>query len=72
MKDTEMRALIERLRAEKAIVERAIVAIERLGGCEEDPSEGPRRRGRKSMGAEERRKVGERMRRYWAKRKKGK
>jgi len=59
--------IIRSLYAEKARVEHSIAALESL-----DPSQAgsrpARRRGRKSMGEEERQQVSQRMKRYWASR----
>jgi hypothetical protein len=54
--------VIQKLRLEKERVERAIANFERLKQVDAPPG----RRGRKSMGTEERREVSERMKRYWA------
>jgi hypothetical protein len=54
--------LIQNLRAQRDRLQRAIDELERL-------QSGPapsRRRGRKSMGADERARVSDRMRNYWA------
>ncbi len=61
------KALVE-LRLKKERVERAIALLEELqSGSEVSPEvpSSPKRRGRKSMGAEERRQMSERMLRYW-------
>lgn len=63
---------IQDLYAEKEKLERVIASLEELqraagGGIPPQPSSG-KRRGRKSMGAEERQEVSERMKKYWAKR----
>ena len=61
-------AIIAMLRAEQKELKRAIEALERLEQLEqleqlyETPKSG---RGRKSMGAKERKVVSERMTRYW-------
>lgn len=53
---------IEELYEEKRRIEQAIAALERQ---EPAPAKAAGRRGRKSMAAEERKQVSERMRRYW-------
>lgn len=63
---------IQDLYAEKEKLERVIASLEELqraagGGIPPQPHSG-KRRGRKSMGAEERQEVSERMKKYWAKR----
>ena len=58
--------IIRDLYNEKAKVEKSIAALETLNS---DQGAGPvfaRRRGRKSMGTEERGLVSERMKKYWA------
>lgn len=64
----DIQALIRDLQAEKERVDRTIAAMESLTSS----GDGHRRsrRGRKSMGEAERRQVSERMRRYWAGRRK--
>jgi uncharacterized protein involved in exopolysaccharide biosynthesis len=57
--------LIQQLQAEKAAIEAAIADLEALRGPDTTP---PKRRGRKSMKADERQQVSDRMRRYWASR----
>ncbi len=57
--------LIRDLLAQKERLERAIQELEKLA------SQPPKRRGRKSMGDEERRAVSERMKKYWASRRGG-
>ena len=61
---------IQDLYAEKEKLERVIASLEDLqraagGGIPPAPSSG-KRRGRKSMGSEERQEVSERMKKYWA------
>jgi hypothetical protein len=66
-------AAIKALRIELEKLDRAIAQRESLTSPDESTSgalQTPKRRGRKSMGAEERRRVAERMKRYWAKQKK--
>ena len=58
--------IIRNLYIEKAKVENSIAALEALDShAGPGPSVG-RRRGRKSMGVEEREQVSERMKKYWA------
>jgi hypothetical protein len=65
---------IRQLYAERERLDRVIASLERL---ENEPdalrsrAATPKRRGRKAMTAEERRQVSERMRQYWADRRKG-
>ena len=61
--------IIRTLQVEKAKVEDSIAALEALETGRRDVGL-PGRRGRKSMGAEERQQVSERMRRYWESRRK--
>lgn len=65
---------ISDLRAQLDQINRVIASLEELARSVQTPGQTPAamrsRRGRKSMGAEERREVSERMRRYWAKRRK--
>ena len=61
----DLTGVIADLRAELAKVESAIAALERLVVPKASPR-APARRGRKSMGPEERQQVAERIRRYWA------
>jgi hypothetical protein len=65
---------IQDLYAEKEKLERVIASLEDLqraagGGIPPTPSSG-KRRGRKSMGQDERQEVSERMKKYWARRRK--
>jgi hypothetical protein len=65
---------IQDLYAEKEKLERVIASLEDLqraagGGIPPAPG-GGKRRGRKSMGADERQEVSDRMKRYWASRRK--
>jgi len=65
---------LQDLYAEKEKLERAIASLEelqRVGGMTGLPPLG-KRRGRKSMNAEEREEVSKRMRKYWANRRKQK
>jgi hypothetical protein len=64
-------AIINALRAEIQQIDRAIADLEALnlpGGAEVRPKS---RRGRRSMSEAERQQVSERMKRYWARRRKG-
>lgn len=66
---------IQDLYAEKEKLERVIASLEELqraagGGIPPQHTSG-KRRGRKSMGADERQEVSERMKKYWAKRRGG-
>ena len=65
---------IQDLYAEKEKLERVIASLEELqraSGADPVPVEKPgKRRGRKSMSTEERQEVSERMRKYWAGRRK--
>lgn len=56
-------ALLRALRAERSRIDRVIAHLEEL---EESSPPTRSRRGRKSMGPEERQAVSERMKRYWA------
>lgn len=65
---------IQDLYAEKEKLERVIASLEELqraagGGIPPAPGSG-KRRGRKSMGPDERQEVSDRMKRYWARRRK--
>ncbi len=60
----DLKEILKQLYAERKRVDRIIQRLEAL-----EESSGSRR-GRKSMSAEERRQVSERMRRYWAERRK--
>ena len=71
----DLQKAIQELYAEKRRVEEAIVSLEELlaskastASLELDQLRAKGRRGRKSMPPEERRKVSERMRLYWAQR----
>ena len=64
---------IQELYAEKEKLERVIASLEELqrtAGSLPLPASGGKRRGRKSMGTKERQEVSERMKRYWATRRK--
>ena len=66
----DLSATIKALIAEREKIDRAIQMLEGLEGTKS--SEGKSRRGRKSMSVEERQQVGERIRRYWASKRKDK
>ena len=64
---------IQDLYAEKEKLERVIASLEELqrtAGSLPVPPSGGKRRGRKSMSSKERQEVSERMKRYWANRRK--
>jgi hypothetical protein len=66
---------IRLLYEERERLDRVIALLEQLrnaapAGAEAAPAPPAKRRGRKTMTPEERREVSERMKRYWAKRKK--
>jgi len=65
---------IQDLYAEKEKLERVIASLEELqrtaGAMPVVPPKAAKRRGRKSMSSEERQEVSERMRKYWAGRRK--
>jgi hypothetical protein len=65
---------IRELYAEKEKIEQTILLLEELQrgttGNSSAPAVAPKRRGRKLMGLEERKLVSERMRKYWAARRK--
>jgi len=67
---------IQDLYAEKDKLERVIASLEELQRTAAATApllpKGAKRRGRKSMGARERAEVSERMKKYWASRRKGK
>jgi hypothetical protein len=65
----DLRKTIQDLYAEKEKLERVIASLEELQRAAEANPLVPgrsRRRGRKSMGAQERKDVSERMKKYWA------
>ncbi len=64
----DLTEIIRNLYTEKAKVEDSIAALEALESTHSGVVSSVRRRGRKSMGAEERQQVSERMKRYWASR----
>jgi hypothetical protein len=59
---------IKELRREKQELDRTIAVLEELAALQRGQSSGTylKRRGRKSMGAAERREVSARMKKYWA------
>ncbi len=61
----DLTEIIRTLYVEKAKVENSSAALEALHAGHEARPEPARRRGRKSMGDEERQQVSERMKRYW-------
>jgi hypothetical protein len=64
--------LIQELKAEKERLERVIASLEELEHASvlniSAPPDERKRRGRRSMGAEERQEVSARMKKYWASR----
>ena len=67
----DLNQTITELRAERDRLAIAIAQLEMLAGTGNGSAPAPRsRRGRKSMGEAERREVSERMKRYWANRRK--
>jgi hypothetical protein len=66
----DIRKMIRELQAEREALERAISSLEQLQNSETGIvlPESRSRRGRKSMGAEEREEVSARMKKYWAQR----
>lgn len=69
--DMDVRETLQQLYAEKKRIESVIESLEALlrNSDEVGTAPGPRsRRGRKSMSPEERQKVSERMKKYWARR----
>lgn len=62
--------ILQHLRAEQRILEAAIRELETLARLHASVPDAARRRGRKSMGKEERQEVSRRMRTYWASRRK--
>jgi hypothetical protein len=61
----EINRILAQLYAERERVQRAIAMFELLLPSSSGPAPIPGRRGRKSMGAEEREAVAARMRTYW-------
>ena len=68
----DLQAIINALRSDLEKLDRAIAAFEQLQGGLVDLIPKSPRRGRKSMGQVERKAVSQRMKRYWAKRRKEK
>jgi hypothetical protein len=70
----DLRKVLKDLYTQKERLEHVITSLEALqqGSEAQMPPQKKTNRGRKSMGAEERREVSERMRRYWAARRKSK
>lgn len=68
----DLNGAIRELRAEVARLDAAIAQLEALASSGDGAQRARSQRGRKSMGAAERREVSERMRQYWAKRRKSK
>ena len=67
----DLTVVLDRLKAEKEALERAISEIERVVSSRSDPADllkARNRRGRKSMGKEERGQVSLRVKAYWAQR----
>ena len=63
----ELGDAVQQLQAQKQKIERVIALLEELQRNQDCSSEvALKRRGRKSMGSEERREVSARMKRYWA------
>lgn len=63
----DLHKAIKELHDEKARLDRVIASLEELEkSLATNAPLGPRRRGRKSMGARERQEVSERMKKYWA------
>jgi hypothetical protein len=63
----DLTRILEQLYAERDRVQQAIATLEQFHQENKTPVAAPGRRGRKSMGAEERNAVAERMKAYWAK-----
>ena len=66
----DLNKTIDFLRGEIGRLERVVASLEELQGATTAAPLQKKRGGRKSMSAEERREVSERMRRYWAGRRK--
>jgi hypothetical protein len=66
----DVQKTIDFLRGEIARLERVVTSLEEIRDGVTGLPRHKERGGRKSMGAEERQKVAERMRRYWAGRRK--
>jgi hypothetical protein len=70
--EMDLAKTLEELRLQKQILMRAIELLESLRGAVTDVPPPKSRRGRKFMGAEERREVSARMKRYWASKRRSK
>jgi hypothetical protein len=72
LSQVDYRVIIKALRVQMEQIDRAIAHLESLSSSDalSDALQLPKRRGRKSMGADERKEVAARMRRYWTGRKK--
>jgi hypothetical protein len=70
----DLMKMIQSLYRERELIERAIAGLGELRSISQDlpASLSGKRRGRKSMGAEERKQVSARMKKYWAMRRKAK
>jgi hypothetical protein len=66
----DIQAAVAELRAERDLIDRALQALESVGSTPGNgqPATGRRQGGRTPMSAAQRRAVGLRMKRYWAKR----
>ena len=62
--------IVTYLKGEQAILAEAIARLENLARMQSHLPYGGRRRGRKSMGHEERQEVSRRMKAYWAQQRK--
>lgn len=72
--DMELRPVIEFLTNQRAALDETIACLERLsaGSTLPDVISAPKRRGRKFMAEEDRQKVSQRMKDYWAARRSAK
>jgi hypothetical protein len=71
LRTMDLQHLIQELKAEKNRLDSVIAALEAMQRTESGLAGGPgvpKRRGRKSMGQEERKNVSERMKKHWANR----
>ena len=66
----DLTRIIQELRAERHRVQQAIETLEQFQQEKDTAASAHKKRGRKSMGAEERKVVAERMKSYWAKKRK--
>lgn len=64
----DLHKAIRELLAERERIDQLISMLEEMVRDQRTAMDEPKRRGRKGMTAEERRKVSERMRKYWASR----